>query len=783
MISSDTFSLTDAEQTRFARVQRFGAGGSKGVSELLEMLTDPSWVVRRSVVDALARFGDSAVAPLIDLLRHKRDNEARIAAVVDTLSISTGPVEKNLGALVNDADPAIVADVAQILGRRRSPTAVTTLVQLTKHTNDNVAVGAIEGLGRIGGRAAVEALIDIVGGRNFFRVFPAIDVLGRSGDPRSVGPLACLLTDPTYLPEASRALGRLGERSAIAPLVELLSSSSDAVVRVAAASLWELRERFQEKSGGDVVEIDGLLRGQMKKEMVRRLGRLLLQADSTEAVAICNLLGVVGDAEAAPALTAALEADGPVTTSAAAALKKIGRDADSTMLVAIRDGASERRKILLPLVSRTSAAIEVAACLSDSDPDIRALACDTLARLGNADVVDRLFPLLEDENLRVVHSATAAIQALGTRETRELAMKAAESKSAIVRRSALRILAYFGDAVALKPLLKGLTDSDPRVREAAIHGLPFVDDPAALKALYAAATSEVPRNRALAMRSLGQLEDGNEQVYTLLLRGLEDADPWTRYYSCQSLGRLKFVPASSAVTKLLNDQAGQVRVAAVEALSHFDSPMAHEALRRAASREDLEVRRAALVGLGLGKREEDLPVLLAAAVSGDPATKLMALSALSNFSSERALATLSSAASDPDDQVSTSAVTLLSSRREEEATEVLVELLSVANLAERARAALLVPTETRASGLLIALQAADHELAGVLISILSRLQRPEARVALLSAMKLNNVAARKAAAPVLAARRDREMTSILQEAAENDPDDEVRRICTLLLRQ
>ncbi len=161
----------------------------------------------------------------------------------------------------------------------------------------------------------------------------------------------------------------------------------------------------------------------------------------------------------------------------------------------------------------------------------------------------------------------------------------------------------------------------------------------------------------------------------------------------------------------------------------------------------------------------------------------MALSALSNFSSERALATLSLAASDSDEQVSASAVAFLSARREEEATEVLIELLAVPELAEKAKSALLVATETRAAGLLVALEAADHELAAVLISVLARLQRPEARVALLSAMKLNNVAARKAAASALAARRDREMMSVLQEAAENDMDSEVRQICTLLLRQ
>lgn len=783
MISSDAFSLTDDEQTRFAQIQRLSSNGSKNVADLFAMLTDPNWIVRRSVVDALARLGDSAIPELITMLRTRRDSEARIAAVVDTLSASSGEVEPILAALADDADPAVVADVAQILGRRRSSTAIPVLVRLTKHQNDNVAVGAIEALGRIGGRAAVEALIEIISGKNFFRVFPAIDVLGRSGDPRSVLPLVELLADPMYLPEAARALGRSGEKSALAPLVSLLASSADANVRVAAGALAELRDRFQEKSGGDPLIFDGILRDQINKDKMRRLARLLPQADTSEAIAICALLGIAGDSEAAQALTKSLDAEGAVAQSAASALKRLGRDADATMLDALRAGSSERRKLLLPLVTRTSAAVEVADCLADSDAEIRALACDTLARLGNPVVVKNLFPLLEDENLRVVHAATAAIQALGSRETREQAVQAAGSANAVVRRAALRILGNLGDASAVAPILNGLNDSDPRVREAAIQSLPFLENAEAMAALYSTAESGPAKSRALAMRALGQLPSGNERVYSLLMNGLTDSDPWTRYYSCQSLGRLKYVPASGSVAKLLSDEAGQVRVAAVEALSHLDSEAAHKALRNAALSDDLEVRRASLVGLGLTQNPADLAVLLDAAKSGDISTRLISLSALAKFPSEKVLTALSSAASDRDEQVSMSAITFLGGRREQEATEILVALLSVPTLGDRAKAALLIPNERRAAGLLVALESSDDEEAATLISLLSRLQRPEARVALLSAMKLSNAAARKAAAPALAARRDAEMQAALLDASENDPAQEVREICSLLLRQ
>lgn len=784
MSASGTFTLTDPERGRLGSVERLRDKGAGSVKELLGMLTDPSWVVRRSVVDALATLGEAAVEPLCELLRTRREDEARIAAAVDALSASrAASTDQAAARLAGDDNPAVAADAAQVLGRRRSAAALPLLVKLTQHDNDNVAVAAIEALGRIGGRAAVEALIEAVGSGSFFRTFPAIDILGRSGDPRVVEPLAQLLTNPNFLPEAARALGRSGERAAVRPLLQLLAARAEAVVRVAAVALADLRERFAEKSGGSPQAIDELIRTHLGPEMVRRLTRVMASADTPEVVAACQLLGATGYAEAAPLLTAKL--DGPPTVAAAAAeaLEKLGSQADAHLAQAIREGTSARRKVLLPVVTRGWAALDVANCLDDPDPEVRALACDTLARLGNPRVAPRLFPLLEDGNLRVVHSATAAIQALGTREARSLAATAAKSPSAVVRRAAVRILSYFGDSASLEPILTALDDADARVRETALQGLPYLEDKRAFEALFEATRRPLARTRAVAMRALGHVPNANERVYSLLLKGLADADAWVRYYACQSLGRLAYSAAASHIARLLGDEAGQVRVAAIEALSHFDSPEAHAALRAAATSDDLDVKRAALVGLGIPQRAEDLPVLLAAAGSTDTPTRLMALAAAASFPSPVVLGALSSAASDADEQVRTTAIGLLAARGEPEATEVLVELLPSELTRERARAALLVASDGRIAGLLGALESSSDELSPILLSILARIDRPEARGALLATIKLQNTAARKAAATALAARGDAEALTALREAADNDPDQEVRQICALLLSE
>ena len=85
MNSEGLYTITEAEQRRVSQVQSADLAGSVRVGFLVDMLADPSWVVRRAVIEALATLGGASVEPLCAALRFRRDNEARIAAAVDAL--------------------------------------------------------------------------------------------------------------------------------------------------------------------------------------------------------------------------------------------------------------------------------------------------------------------------------------------------------------------------------------------------------------------------------------------------------------------------------------------------------------------------------------------------------------------------------------------------------------------------------------------------------------------------------------------------------------------------
>jgi len=785
MTQRSTDASPDHEQARLTDVARLAAAREQGVPGLVALLEHGNWRVRREVIAALAAAGPAALAALCRSLQHERSDETAIAATVDALAAFAGDAETALIALATSDQAPVAADVAQILGRRRNPRSVPALIALLRHGDDNVAVAAIEALGRTGGRAAVDALVEAVERNYFFRTYPAIDVLGRSGDPRAVAPLAALLHNSQYSHEAARALGRSADRSAVPPLCALLVSPSDATVRVAALALAELLDGHRERYGSAAPIRDALTQ-HAPESAWRRASRALEGADTSERVALCEILGALQNDAVAPVLARMLAAVPAVARAAADALKRLPSGGSDELRVALAEGDSARRQLLLPLLASSGRTVELVRCLEDPDGGVRALACAALARLGDASVVHALFRLLDDDNPRVVQAAIGAIQSLGSADTEALALQAARSPSPGARRAGLRILSYFGYASALEVFIAATRDADPRVRDVAISGLAFIEHPRAHEVLLSAADDGSEKVRAAAMRGLGQSRVDVE-VVAALRRRLADQDAWVRYYACQAVGKLRVQELADTLAELLRDQAGQVRVAAVEALSQLTSGAALSALSAAAVSGEADVQRAALIGLGLMQSSESLPVLIAACSAPEAATRLVALSALSAFKSPETLAVVARAIDDADEGVKVAAIELLAIWPGSEATAVLIAAMTQrgkhGDVRARIARGLAQPTQGRVAGLLAALETADDDLAPALIAALGRVDPGDETSALFDALRLPNAAARKAAAGMLAARGTRGALAALSQLSDRDPSEEVRRVCALLLAQ
>lgn len=777
MSSAAPPALTEGERQRVEQSDRFVALGEQGVPGLLGMLADRSWGVRRAVVAGLASLGDCAVAPLCLWLREVRSTERGIAAAVEALVASTGAdVDSAVLALAESPVAAVVADAAQILGRRRSLPAGAALGRLIYHPDDNVAVSGIEALGRLGGAASVEPLLDALAGDSFFRTFAAIGVLGSIGDPRAIRPLAGLLQDGRYTVEAARALGQSGDRGAIGPLSTLLGQPAAPLIQVAVAALADLVERHQIRFGPSAA-LDQTMR-ELVGPYAGSLIELLPKAAAAEQAAICALLGRLADPAAIPVLLQRLGGEPLVAEQAARALERLAQQSEAVLLHLVRTADSAQRALLLP---RLTLGPEVLGeLIDDPSPEVRALSCTAAARAGDISVIARLFALLADPHVGVAQAALAAIQALGASQTESLSLQAAASPQPAVRRAGLRILAAFGFRSAYDVFIAALADPDERLRELSAYGLAFVEHPDAFAALCQLATSAPPRVRAAAMRGLGHCGSEREAA-DVLCRGLADADPWVRYFACQALGKLGCEAATGAIAARLQDEAGQVRIAALEALAQLRSEEAWTLLQAAAATGDLDGRRAALVGLGLSGRPAAIPLLIEATRSTDLATRLVALSGLAKFPVPAALRELAAAATADDEQVRSAAVSCLADSEAREADALLIELVGRVDTRHPAHAALAQSRPGRLASVLTALRSADDASAAALTSALVRMNSADANAALFEALTLQNVATRKAAAWALAEAGGDGAPAALRHAAAKDPDPEVRRLCSALL--
>ena len=764
-----------ADQAALLEVEQLGSQGAAAVAQLLALLAHHSWGVRRAVVTTLSRGNPQTLAELCRLLLDSRSNEPVIAGLVDALSLASASADPLVRALLNDERAPVLCDAIQIVGRRKDAASTARLIELTDHPDDNVALSAIEALGRIGGDAAVDRLIELAEGSNFFRVFPAIELLGRSRDVRALPSLQRLLKQPLYASEAARAVGRIGSLAGVAALVQAMEAGPETLLRVGALAIQESVAH----GVGSAAAVSRAVREHAGRSLRDKVARAMASADDSEAVALGRLLIWLANEDSVSDFVRLLSGAAEISTLAVEGLSELSALGDPRVLEALASGSSELRARLLPALMGVAAASEATvACLSDEQPSVRALACHALARGHEITAIPRLFSLLTDTDLGVVHAAVGAIQSLGSAETQARALAAMQSANPSERRAALRIITYFGYDESLPLCLEALRSDDEKLRDIALGGLPALDAPNVPEIVVGAARHPSPRTRASAIRALGHLALSPE-TEAVLRSALEDADAWVRYYACQSLGKLRVVGALPVIRARLDDAAGQVKMAAVEAIAALPGEAARLALSEAARSADLEVQRAAVVGAGDRAEPELRPVLAAALASPDASIRLVAVSSIARF--DDCAAELGLAATDADATVRGAALGLLASRSDGAASRALLGLLARQPDSPAVASALAQDLDSRIATILAQLETASDSLARVLLAVLSRSQSERGRTALDVAFASHNVAARRAAARVLSLIFDDSAKSSLARASHADSDAEVRRICAAAL--
>ncbi|MFP5212977.1 MAG: HEAT repeat domain-containing protein, partial [Acidobacteriota bacterium] len=386
----------------------------------------------------------------------------------------------------------------------------------------------------------------------------------------------------------------------------------------------------------------------------------------------------------------------------------------------------------------------------------------------------------------------AAISALNSIGHPDMASRVAvllKDPDPLIRESAVRIAGYFGYSRCADLLFERCRDENETVRGSAVESIVYLDDARVVPLLCETVRKDTPRVRAAAARALSFAEA--RDVLPCLLAALEDDDPWVRYFSARSIEKLDGGEIDGedrdALVEILSrmvrsDEAHQVRIAAMAALSTVGGNEAIEILSGQVRTEDRDITRSALCALGRIPGHDSLAPILNVLRSGDPSLRLDAIHALKECREDDALGGLEWATMDKDPAVVRAAMEGLAHLGTREAVAVLIAMASDEARREAAVDAMSRMGADRVDFVAEGLSHADPGVRSSVVDVLARMKHQRATERLVEALHDSVASVRLAAIHSLKQLGSRQAEVLLTEIAHSDPDVAVRHAAKGTLR-
>lgn len=507
----------------------------------------------------------------------------------------------------------------------------------------------------MGKNADVNGLIRALGGTEDLVVRRnAEKALGDLGDKSAIVPLIHALKDGDSVIryEAARALGKIKSARAVVPLIYALKDK-DADVRMSA--------------------IEALIN--IGKSAVEPFIHALKDEDSDVRMGAVAALGEIGDKRAvAPLIQALKDEDGEVRMRVTEALEKLGwvpeEGTDRVRYLIARKEWDELEILGEPAVSLLLQA------LKDKDSDLRMGAAAALGEIGDARAVEPLIRALKDEYWNVNKRAEEALGKMGEPAVDPL-IHALGNESWGVRKKAAAALGAIVDKRAVAPLMQVLKDEDSVVRMSAAE---------ALERLGWKPKDDLEKaNYLIAKKKWNELARLGETVVAALIPALKDEDSDVRKGAAGALGEIGDARAVEPLIQGLNDKYWDVNKKAATALGKIGES-AVEPLLQTLKAESGVVRWGAVATLGEIRDKRAVEPLVRALKDEYQGVNREAEEALGNIG-EPAVEPLLNVLKDEDSNVRKKAAAALGKIGDARAVEPLVRALKGEDSGVRKKAA------------------------------------------------------------------------------------------------
>ncbi|KAI8623482.1 ARM repeat-containing protein [Xylariaceae sp. FL1651] len=493
--------------------------------------------------------------------------------------------------------------------RYLSNTAVETIVELLKNTNQDVRRAAADALGKQSNLSdrAVEAIIELLKDTNQDVRRAAVNALRNQSNLSDtvVKAIIELLKDTNQdvrwaAAEALRNQSNLSDR-AVEAIVELLKDTNQNVRR-AAADAFRKQSNLSDRAVEAIVELLKDTNPNVRRAAADALRNQSNLSDRAVKAIIELLKDTNQDVRRAAA--DALRNQSNLSDTAVKAIIELLKDTNQD----VRWAAAEALKNQSNLSDR--AVKTIIELLKDTNQNVRRAAADTLKNQSNLSdtVVEAIVELLKDTNQNVRWAAADALRNQSNLSDRAVKaiIELLKDTNPNIRRAAadaLRNQSNLSDR-AVEAIIELLKDTNQNVRRAAADALrnqSNLSDRAveAIIELLKDTNQDVRRAAVNALRNQSNLSD---TVVKAIIELLKDTNQDVRRAAVDALGNQSNLSntAVKAIIELLKDTNPNVRWAAADALRNQSnlSDRAVEAIVELLKNTNQDVRRAAVNALG-----------------------------------------------------------------------------------------------------------------------------------------------------------------------------------------
>lgn len=545
---------------------------------------------------------------LLEEFRLPDTPEHRKQTIIDRLSdFGSTSVSCFIRMLALEDDLSHVLDNVYAALVKIGDQAVPPLIAALESPDAKTRARVAKALGLIGDKTAIPALTDMLTDES--------DNILNNAASEAAKALAAI-GDPSVVPALIQALDDWRQKDEFyssfvkAEIVEILGSFADPLILPV---MLEALEDEDESVRANAVTVLGKLQD---KSVASRLVDMLKDESSDVREATIEALGKLGDPCATEPLINVLLHDtqqglfSNPRSKAAVALAVIGDErAISPLGQALRDNKDYVRlsaaKALI-IIGNSQAVPDLTKALEDNEDEIRATACEALAVIGDAKAVPALIKTLKDPEESVRNNA---IEALGTiRDPRAIpALTEFFSEddyfTQIISKEAV---GSFG-AAAIPEMGALLKHKSEEVRDTAASVIREIKDPSAITLLVELLHDRRDETKEIAASLLADISDTH--AIPTLLRLLDDRQEDIRLFATEILGRIGDEQAIPALVKCLDDRQDSVRAAAVAALGRIGGAQVRDHLVNALNDRDSLVRVTAASTLGDSGDRQAIPAL------------------------------------------------------------------------------------------------------------------------------------------------------------------------------